>query len=200
LGGGERPADGSPCHRPGRDRWLTHEEASRLIAAADAHSPAHIALFVRIALYLGARHGAILDLSWNRVDLDRRLILLNPRGRQQTAKRRPELPIPVALIGPLQQARAAAVSAHVIAWRGRPVKSVRRGFAAAVRAAGLLDVTPHTLRHTAGTWLAQAGVPLWTVAGFLGHGDVRTTARYAHHAPQHLRQAAAAMDVLVGAA
>jgi len=180
--------------RPGRDRWLTPQEAAALLAAADAYSPPHVALFVRLALFLGARHGAILDLTWDQVDLRRRLVILNPPGRQQTAKRRPELAIPETLMPALIAARVAATGNHVVQWRGKPIRSARRGFAAAVRAAGLTDVTPHTLRHTCATWLAQAGVPLWTVAGFLGHGDIRTTARYAHHAPGHLRDAAAAID------
>lgn len=181
--------------RPGRDRWLSAEEAAMLLATADdGASPPHIALFVRLALYLGARHAAILDLTWDRVDLSRRLVRLNPAGREQTAKRRPEVAIPEALLAALVIARAGATCNHVIAWRGRPIRSARRGFAAAARRAGFSDVTPHTLRHTCATWLSQAGVPMWTVAGFLGHEDIRTTAQYAHHAPGHLRDAADALD------
>jgi integrase len=57
----------------------------------------------------------------------------------------------------------------VIEWNGKQVKSVRKGFAAAARAAGLdEDVTPHVLRHTCATWLMQKGVNLWDAAGFLG--------------------------------
>jgi integrase len=38
-----------------------------------------------------------------------------------------------------------------------------------VRLAGLDGkITPHTLRHTAATWLMQAGVDKWEAAGFLG--------------------------------
>lgn len=180
--------------RPGRDRWLSPDEAARLLAAADAHSPPHIALFARLALFLGARHGAILDLTWDRVDIAARIVRLNAADRQQTAKRRPDVAIPAALIEPLIQARAAASTAFVVEWRGRPIRSARRGFAAACAAAGLAGVTPHTLRHTAATWLAQAGVPIWQVAGFLGHGDIRTTAKYAHHAPGHMQDAAEALD------
>ena len=52
---------------------------------------------------------------------------------------------------------------------GRPVASVKRGFKSAVGLAKLSGkVTPHTLRHTAATWLMQRGVPVWEAAGFLG--------------------------------
>ena len=49
------------------------------------------------------------------------------------------------------------------------MRSVRKAFAAAVKAAGLgAEVTPHILRHTAATWTMQSGGDLWQVAGFLG--------------------------------
>lgn len=191
--------------RPGRDRWLERDEALALIAAADAHSPPHVALFVRLGLFLGARHGALLDLTWDRIDIGRRLIILNPTGRRQTAKRRPELRIPELLVPALIRARDRARAdgtPWVIAWRGRPIRSVRRGFAAAVARAGLATtgpaaVTPNTLRHTLAAWLVKDGVSLWTVSGQLGHRDPRTTARYAHLAPGHLAEVAEALDRLM---
>jgi integrase len=42
----------------------------------------------------------------------------------------------------------------------------------------------HTLRHTFATHAVAAGVPLSVVSRQLGHGDVRTTMRYAHYAPE----------------
>jgi len=58
---------------------------------------------------------------------------------------------------------------HVVEWNGEPVKSVKTAFKSAVALAGLDgNVTPHTLRHTAATWLMQAGVDKWEAAGFLG--------------------------------
>lgn len=65
-----------------RDRWLTREEADRLIAAA----PEHLAALIRFALATGCRAREITKLKWNRVDLDRRTAWLNrtkngtPRG------------------------------------------------------------------------------------------------------------------------
>ncbi|SDW33748.1 Phage integrase family protein [Nitrosomonas communis] len=51
-----------------RDRWLTREEADRLIAA----SPEHLAALIRFALATGCRAREITGLEWNRVDLNRR--------------------------------------------------------------------------------------------------------------------------------
>lgn len=53
----------------------------------------------------------------------------------------------------------------------------------------LKDVTPHTLRHTAGTLLAQAGIDFFMIAKLLGHSVAKTTELYAHHRPDYLRPA-----------
>lgn len=50
------------------------------------------------------------------------------------------------------------------------------------------------LHHTAATWMAQDGVPLWTIAGFFGHSDTRMVEKhYAHHHPDYQKAAAQAI-------
>lgn len=39
------------------------------------------------------------------------------------------------------------------------------------------------MRHTAASWLVQAGVDLYRVQALLGHESFKTTQRYAHLAP-----------------
>jgi Phage integrase family len=58
---------------------------------------------------------------------------------------------------------------HFVEWNGKPVQSVKTAFKSAFRLANLAGkISPHTLRHTAVTWLMQAGVDNWEAAGFLG--------------------------------
>jgi integrase len=61
-------------------------------------------------------------------------------------------------------------------------------------AAGMRDVTAHTLRHTCASRLVQRGVSIYKVQKFLGHSDIRMTERYAHLAPSDLDEAVTALE------
>ncbi len=171
-----------------RERWLTQEEADALVAACRAP---HLRLAVTIALHTAARIGAILALTWERVDLDQRRINYIDPSKAQTRKRRVRVPINDTLLAALTEAQPGRTCEHVIEWGGGPVASIKHGFHSAADRAGLSDVTPHTLRHTAATWMAQRGVPLWEIAGFMGHTSIQMVQdTYGHHSPDHLARAA----------
>jgi integrase len=180
-----------PPKSPPRDRWLERGEADQLIAGAGM---AHIRLFVIVALHSAARSAAILDLEWGRVDLTRGRIDFNPKLRPITKKRRAIVPINDTLMAALTAARPAARTQFVIEYKDARVLSVKKGFGNAVQRAGLVGDSPHTLRHTAATWMSQAGVSMRDIAAFLGHDDERTTAKvYAHHHPDYQKGAADAL-------
>ncbi len=192
----------------GRKRYLTEDEFGRLLAAAKTR---HLRLFILLSVATGARPDAILDLRWDAIDWEGGHIHLNPNGRIQTTKARPIVPLLGALWDELKaerkeeerrartaraRARKRPVSSFVISYGGYAVGSVRTAFREAATLAGLgSDVVPYTLRHTAATWLAQAGMPLWDVAQYLGHSDTRMVERhYAHHHPDHKARAAGVLD------
>ena len=193
------PAVALPDAPPGKDRWLTKGEAARLLNAARtsrADTRLYLPLFIMLALYTGARKGAILSLRWPQVDLDARRIDFNPPGARRTSKKKVRgQPIPDRLFTALKLARKRGTDlGHVVHDSGRSMKDVDSSFARACRDAGLTDVTPHTLRHTCGTWMAQRGVSLHDIGGWLGHSDGRTTALYAHHHPDFMEDARRAAD------
>ena len=178
-----------PRQPPPRDRWLTREEADRLLAGAVAP---HVRVFLTLALYTAARAGALLDLTWDRVHLGARLIDFEAVGG---GKRRVPVPIGDKLLPVLQEAREAATCPYVVEHASAKVSSVKTGTRAAARRAGLPGVTPHILRHTAATWMALNGVSMDDIARFLGHGDVRVTQRvYAKYTPDYLRNAIKALS------
>lgn len=180
-----------PPPTPPKDRWLSKAEVQRLIAAAET---AHIALAIRLLFATAARKEAVLELTWDRVDLVRGIVDLNLyTGRRR--KGRATVPVGKNTLDALKDARRAAQTDHVIEWAGAPVKSIRTGFDAACRRARLDDVTPHVLRHSAAMAMAAAGISMAKIAQFLGHADSRVTERvYARFAPGHMQDVAAILD------
>lgn len=186
----------APAAPPGREYWITRAQAARLLweTRRDPRARLHLPLYTLIALYTGQRRGAILDLTWPQVDLVAGRIDFNPPGRTRTRKGRPIIPIPRGLLAALHRAHTRASGQHVVAYYGNQVTDVKTGFNSAAARAGIPDCTSHVLRHTAGTWMAQRGVPLREIAGYLGHSEQRTTELYAHHHPAYMEQAKRALE------
>ena len=84
---------------------------------------------------------------------------------------------------------------YVVEWDGHPVRRIGTTFRHIVKAAKLgPDVTPHTLRHTAATWMMQAGTDLWEAGGYLGMTAATLERVYGHHHPAHLENARSAFQ------
>ena len=178
-----------------RERWLTRGEAARLIRTAKTDKARfYLPLFIPIGLYTGRRSEALLSLRWPQVDLKAATIDFEIPGRHRTNKRRGKVPIPPRLLPHLIRARRRGTDlGHVLHIDGKPIKNIKKGFAAACERVGIEGVTPHTLRHTAATWLVQRGVPTWEAAGFLAMGVETLTRTYAKHHPDYMRTAAEAI-------
>jgi integrase len=189
--GKEAPTIVAPPPSKPRERYLTKEERDRLLAAIETP---HVRLFVILALTTGARMGAILDLTWDRVNLKHNTIDFNPPGRDKSNKRRTVVPINSRLREELVKAQEAALTDHVIEYSGKPVASVKRAIAAAARRSGV-PCSPHVFRHTAAVWMAEADVPMEQIAQYLGHTSTRITfATYARFSPRFMAGAAKALD------
>jgi integrase len=190
---------------PARERWLTRQEAARLVRAAyrarqknrgggdGRHVGKHIARFILVALYTGSRAGAICAaaltpaIGRGYVDLDAGKFYRKALGARDTNKRQPTVEIPPRLLAHMRRWKRLGISNHsVIEWCGKPVVNIRRGFVAARDAAGLdAKVIPHTLRHTAVSWYLRAGVPTSIVADYVGMSDHILKKVYKHHMPGH---------------
>lgn len=183
-----------PPPPPPKERYLSKDEVIALLKAARPFP--HVRAFIALSVATGARQSALLELTWDRVDLKRRLIkLARNTAQDDQMKTRATVPINRRAYRYLRVLQAASTSPYVIEWAGQPVKSIKKGFASACRHAGISDITPHVLRHTAASWLAMAGVPMFDISRYLGHSDTRVTERrYAKLSPEYLRTAAKALD------
>lgn len=194
------PASSCKQREPeGRVRWITREEADRLIIAASKDSrSSHLPDFIRLALNTGMRRGEMLGRDWARVDLRANLIHLGAE-HTKSAKRR-SIPLNAeAREAILRRARFRAEHCPGSMWvfcmrSGTRVGDVKRSFATACRRAGVADFRVHDLRHTCAAWLVSVGVPLTEVRDLLGHASITMTERYAHLAPENVRAAVALLD------
>ncbi len=188
----------------GKIVWLSPEEFQR---AADACKQEHVRTYAELGVGTGGRARALYDLQWPQVDFKAGTIDLNPPGRPQNSKARPIVPMTPRLYAYLKALREAYPDAtHVIEWNGEPIAfSIRRGFAAAIEAAGLDPqvYTPACLRHTCASWMIQGtpempGRSLKEVAEFLGHADSRMVEKhYGHLHPDFKQKAAAVLDAVL---
>ena len=171
----------------GRVRWLTRDEAARLLAAS---APA-LADYLTLALYTGMRTQELMGLEWSRVDLARRTVRLE--AVHTKTERRRTIPLHPAALAALARCKDRHPD-HPLVMGG--VKNYRTAFATACRRAGIADFHPHDLRHTCASWLVMAGVPLYEVRDILGHASIQQTERYAHLAPENLANAIGKLDAL----
>ncbi len=197
-----------------REVWLTRSQAARLIRAAwrakqimqDKRTKRsvgrHLARFILTGLYTGSRSGAICGaavmptIGRGHVDLEQGVFYRRAIGVRETKKRQPPVRLPDRLLAHLRRWNRLGIAKQaVVEWNGKPVRSVRKAFATAVKAAGLdgLGITPHILRHTAATWAMQGGGDLWQIAGFLGMTVDVLERVYGHHHPDFQREAAKAV-------
>jgi integrase len=160
----------------------------------------HVARFLLIGFYTGTRAGAIASAAKKRaegksfVDLERGLYYRKAIGKKATKKRQPPAPLPPRLLAHLRRwDRVGIAKEHFVEYNGQPVLSVKKAFRTVVKLAkidtSIENVTPHTLRHTAATWLMQQGVDLWVAAGYLGMTVEMLERVYGHHHPDHLKEA-----------
>jgi integrase len=201
-----------PEAAPARERWLTREEAAALLWAAwryrevqkgkptGRRSRQHIAKFILLALYTGTRAGAVcgaalqptIGRGW--IDVARGVFYRRADGERETKKRKPPVPLPPELHDHLRRWKRRG-QRFAVEWYGKPVTSIAKAFRAVVKDAALApDVTPHVLRHTAATWLMQAGTDPWEAAGFLGMTVETLMSRYGHHHPDYFSSARSAFS------
>lgn len=170
-----------------RDRWLTREEADRLIAAC----PADLAALVKFALATGCRAREITGLEWERVDLDRHTAWLN-----QTKNGTPRgVPLNRDAVVVLEGQRGKhprycfTLNGHPIRWQVS-----NKAWRVALKKAGIQDFRFHDLRHTWASWHRQAGTSCDELKDLGGWKSRQMVDRYAKYATEHLAVAAARIE------
>jgi len=183
----ERPAPSKE-----RVRWLTVEEAERLIEACSDH----MRPLVIFLLYTGARVGEALWLDWRHVDIKRGHVSF-PKTKNGEARGVPLHPRVIASLANLPHREGEVFRRP----DGRPYERpeaddddhisagsrISTAFAGACRRAGITDFHPHDCRHTWATWHYAANRDHGALQKLGGWKSVRMVMRYAHVNVDELR-------------
>lgn len=187
-----------------RIRWLTKEEANRLIKCM----PNTFKPVVVFALATGLRRSNILNLEWSQIDLQRKVAWIHPDEAKGGKA------IGVALNNTACKVLTGQIGkhhhwvfVHTKAWHradGTPTEKVRKmrvddntAWKTGLRRAGIENFRFHDLRHTWASWLVQSGVPLSALQEMGGWESIDMVRRYAHLAPNHLTEHAKKIDALM---
>ncbi len=170
-----------------RVRFLMPDEIQILLSnCAD-----HLRPIVVVAANTGMRKSEILNLEWDRVNLDQGIItLLDTKNHE-----RRDIPMNRRVKEVLTEMEKRKDGPHVFCnGDGGTFANVRRSFDTAVRRSGIRDFRFHDLRHTFASNLVMAGVDLNTVRELLGHKTLAMTLRYSHLAPDYKTRAVNVLD------
>ncbi len=170
-----------------KTRFLSDKELTRLRGVMNPKDWQLVALAVETAL----RREELFRLRWEYVDCESGVLTLPmPKGGKTRY-----VPLSEQAKTILRSFESWTCSPWVFPGLTDPMYPMdsraflRRSFEPALRRAGIVGTSWHTLRHTAASRRVMAGVDLVSVKEILGHRNIQTTMRYSHLDPRHLRDA-----------
>ena len=170
-----------------RERFLTAEEAGRLLRAAGQSRNPQLRPIVGLLLLTGARVSELLHAEWRHVDLERKAWLI-PVSKTGKSRYVPLSQAAIDLIEALPRLGGCPwLIPNLVT--GKPLTTVKHGWQKARKDAHLGDLRIHDLRHSAASFMINAGIDLFAVGKVLGHADFKSTQRYAHVNNQTLMSA-----------
>ena len=142
---------------------IPQDEEARLLS----HAAPHLQRLIISALDTGMRRGELLAQRWEHIDFTRRLLFVTHSKTAGGEAR--EIPLTNRLYELLSAARQG--EGLVFLFKGRPLRRIKTGWAAAIRRAGIRYYRFHDLRHTFNTRLMEAGVMQEIRKALMGHSS-----------------------------
>lgn len=171
-----------------RVRWITREEAKRLLDEL----PSHLADMAAFTLATGLRQSNVSFLRWDQLDLARAMAWIHA----DQSKSRKAIAVPLnrdALT--ILTLRKGRHPEYVFTYQDKPVaRTTTKAWKAALQRTGIKDFRWHDLRHTWASWHVQSGTSLQELQELGGWSSFEMVLRYAHLAGDHLKSAASRIE------
>jgi integrase len=161
-----------------RSRYLNASEAARLLRAADRSPQPQLKPIIQLLLMTGCRKSELLQARWEHVDLERRSWLI-PMSKSGKARHVPLSQVAVDVLEALPRLPGCDLVVPNLA-SGEAFRDIKKAWDTVRRDACLSDVRLHDLRHSAASFMINAGVDLYTVGRVLGHAQAASSQRYSH--------------------
>jgi integrase len=172
-----------------RIRFLSRHQARALLREL----PQHLRDMATFTLATGLRAANVTGLTWEQVDLSRKLAWIHPD--QAKARKAIAVPLNDTAMDVVRAQRGKHLT-HVFTYEGQPIKQVStRAWYLALKRAGIEDFRWHDLRHTWASWHVQSGTPLFALQELGGWETEKMVRRYAHLAADHLALHAANTEI-----
>jgi len=141
---------------------------------------------------MGLRRENILNLKWEQIDFDYKYIGIE----KQNNKGHKDIKIPISekLMSVFNHIEHKSEYVFISPKTGKPYNTIRKGFLAACKRAGIENFRFHDLRHTVGTRLIEKGVDVKTVQELFAHSSIATTQRYTHTSVQRKIEAISVLN------
>ncbi|MGC2461641.1 MAG: site-specific integrase [Steroidobacteraceae bacterium] len=146
--------------------------------------PPHLRDMANFTLATGLRAANVTGLTWEQIDLSRKLAWIHP----DQAKARKAMAVP--LNDSAMQVVRAQRGKHpvrVFTYEGQPIKQVSTAaWYKGLKRTGIENFRWHDLRHTWASWHVQGGTPLFALQELAGWETEKMVRSYAHLAAEHL--------------
>lgn len=162
-----------------RERYLSADEAKRLLVAAQKSRNPQLASVVGLLLLTGMRVSELLSMRWENVKLESRSLYI-PTSKTGRSRHVPLAQAAADIIKALPRADKAVFLFPSPKDPTKPLTTVKHGWQTARDAAGLPGLRIHDLRHSAASFMVNSGVDLFAVGKVLGHASYQSTQRYSH--------------------
>lgn len=178
-------------------QWITQEEWVKLYEKL----PKHQKPMAKFAIETGLRQANVLGLTWDRIDIERRVMWIE--AEDMKAEKALAVPLSDGAMDVLEACKGQHQQ-FVFTYAGKPIKEIKTAFQRACIEAGIgkmeatkpalsrdvrhryVGFTWHGLRHTWATWHRLRGTPLDVLQKLGGWSDPRMVQLYSHFSPDYL--------------